>query len=80
MDDGVQQARARYDRTQVYEEWSKLFLEAYRQRGHAIKTLAELLGAEANAQARLARKDLEVAGFENLKEQVRRRYPGRKEQ
>ena len=79
MDKGVQEVRAKYDRAQVYEEWSKLFLEAYRQRGHAIKTLSEILGAEANAQARLARKELEVAGFENLKEQVRKRYPGRKE-
>ena len=78
MDKGVQEARMKYDKSQVHEEWAKLFLEAYRQRGHAIKTLAELLGAEANAQARLARKELEVAGFENLKEQVRKKYPGRR--
>jgi hypothetical protein len=68
------------DNAQVYEEWAKLLLEAYRQRGHAIKTLAEILGAEANAQARLARKEFEVEGFEKLKNAVRKRYPGRREE
>jgi len=77
VDSDVHEARQKYDKAQVYEEWARLLLEAYRQRGHAIKTLAELLGAEANAQARVARKDLEQAGFENLRESVRKRYPGR---
>src|ERR1017187_6200596 len=80
VDAGVQAARFKYDKSQVYEEWARLLLEAYRQRGHAIKTLAELLGAEANAQARIARKDLEVAGFESLKNAVRKKYPGRTEE
>jgi hypothetical protein len=76
---GVVAARDKYDRSQVYEEWGRLLLEAYRQRGHAIKTLAELLGAEAYAQARIVRKDFELAGFENLKRAVRKKYPGRHE-
>jgi hypothetical protein len=79
IDEPAQAARAKYDKAQVYEEWAKLLLEAYRQRGHAIKTLAEILGAEANAQARIARKDLEVEGFERLKSAVRKKYPGSKE-
>lgn len=73
-------AREKFDKAQAHEEWSKLLLEAYRQRGSAIKTLAEILGAEANAQARMVRKDLETAGFENLKKAVKKRYPGRGEE
>ena len=75
----VIRAREKFDKSQAYEEWSKLLLEAYRQRGHAIKTLAELLGAEANAQARLARKDAEMMGFESLKKKVRKRFSGTEE-
>lgn len=74
----VMEARQRYDDTQVYEEWAKLFLETYRQRGRAIQTLAELLGAEAIAQARIAHKELEIEGFEKLKDAVRKKYPGRR--
>ena len=70
-------AREHLDRAMVHEEWAKLLLEAYRQRGHAIKTLAEILGAEANAQARLARKDLETEGFEKIKQAVRSKYSKR---
>jgi len=73
----VIKARDKFDKAQAYEEWAKLVLETFRQRGSAIKTLAEILGAEANAQARLARKDLEMEGFEKLKKAVRKRYPGR---
>ena len=77
---GVIEAQAQEDNAQVYEEWAKLLLEAYRQRGHAIKTLAEILGAEANAQARQSRKEFEIEGFEKLKDAVRKRYPGRREE
>jgi hypothetical protein len=73
-------ARKKFDNAQAHEEWAKLLLEAYRQRGSAIKTLAENLGAEANAQARLQRKDLETEGYEKLKAAVRKRYPGRSDE
>jgi hypothetical protein len=76
VDPAVQEARSKFDNAQVYEEWAKLLLEAYRQRGRTIQTLAELLGAEANAQAKLARKELELEGLDNLKKAVRKRYPG----
>jgi|ERR1019366_3114305 hypothetical protein len=75
----VVEARESFDKAQVYEEWSQRLLEAYRQRGHAIQTLAQLLGAEASAQARLVRKEVELAGLESLKDSVRKRYPGRGE-
>jgi len=73
----VEEARTKFDNCQVHEEWAKLLLEAYRQRRDAIRTLAELLGAEANAQARAARKDAEMAGFENLKRDIRKKYRNR---
>ena len=75
----VIEARKKFDNTQVYEEWSKLLLDTYRQRDKAIKTLAEILGAEANAQARLMRKDMEIEGFEKLKRAVKKRFPGRRD-
>jgi hypothetical protein len=75
----VIETKKAFEDAEVYEEWGKHLLEAYRQRAHAIKTLAEILGAEANAQARIARKDMELAGFEDLKDRVRRKYPGRRE-
>jgi hypothetical protein len=79
VDAGVLEIRAKYDDALVYEEWAKQLLEAYKQRGRAIQTLSELLGAEAYAQARLARKTLELEGLETLKESVRKRFPGREE-
>jgi len=72
----VIEAKNEYDDSLSNEEWAKLLLEAYRQRASAIKTLAEILGAEANAQARLARRDAEMIGFDKLKEKVRKRYKG----
>lgn len=79
LNPNVKAAREKYDNAQVGEEWSRLLLEAYKERGRAIKTMAEILGAEANAQVRLVRKDMEVAGFEALKESVRKKYKGKKE-
>jgi hypothetical protein len=73
-DKAVQEAQQAFDKQLVYEEWAKQLLETYRYRGRAIQTLAELLGAEANAQARMARKDLELAGYENLKTAVKKKY------
>jgi uridine phosphorylase len=73
----VIETRKQFEDAQVYEEWSKSLVAAYSQRAHAIRTLAEILGAEASAQARMVRKDLEEAGFEQLKKQVRKRFPGR---
>jgi hypothetical protein len=80
LDPRVQKSRELYDRSLVYEEWAKLLLEAYRERGRAIKTLAELLGAEAFAQARVGHKEMELAGFEALKRAVKKKYPGRREE
>lgn len=72
-------ARERLDKSQVYEEWAKLLLETYRQRGRTIQTLAELLGAEAYAQAKIGHKEVELEGLEKLKAAVRKKYPGRVE-
>ena len=80
VDKSVVAAREAFDKATVYEEWARHLLDAYKQRGYAIQNLAELLGAEAFAQAKLGQKELEIAGLEQLKKAVRAKYPGKSEE
>jgi len=75
----VHSAKRKFEDAVAYEEMAKLLLETYRQRGRAIQTLAEILGAEAHAQARQARRDIEEAGLDQLRRQVKRRFEARRE-
>lgn len=72
----VREAEALYDEAKAMEEWAKLLLDSFRERGSMAKALVQLLGAEAAMESGLVRAEFERMGIDKLKEQVRNRYPG----
>jgi len=75
----VVQARRELDIETVYEEWSKLLVDAYKQRRDACRILAEIMGAEASAELRVARSEAAVRGLKHLRKEVNARWPGRED-
>jgi hypothetical protein len=67
-------AQKELDSAEVAEEYSKLLVEAYRQRKDACKILADILGQEMHAEVRLRNSALETAGMGKLKEKVKRKF------
>jgi hypothetical protein len=75
----VQDCKKRLGEVEAMEEWAKLLLEAFKMRRDAVKILAEVLGAEANAEIRHQRKEFELEGYSKLKDRVRKKYAGSSE-
>ena len=74
-DSRVKEARHRRDEAKALEEWAKLLLDAFRERGSMAKALVQLIGAEAAIDSGFIRGELERMGLNRLKDSVAKRYP-----
>lgn len=79
QDPSVRAAQRAFDDAKVMEEWSKLLLDSFRERGSSCKVIVQLLGAEAAKESGLFRAELEHLGVNQLKDKVKKRYPGAQE-
>lgn len=71
----VKAAQVKYDEAKLLEEWAKLLLDSFRERGSMAKALISLIGAEAAVETGFVKSELERMGVSKLRDKVRSRFP-----
>ena len=69
-------ARRNADEAKVMDEFAKILVDAFHERGSMIKSLVNLVGASAASESRFIQAELERMGLSRIKENIRKRYPG----
>lgn len=72
----IQEARKVLDEAETAEEYSKLIMDSFRQRGDMLRSLVQLMGAEAAKEAGFVRAELERMGGDKIREQATKRFGG----
>lgn len=70
----VREAKKALDKATVAEEFAELMTEAYKQRFHACRILASILGAEASAELRVTQQQIGRDGMKKLRNKVAQRF------